>query len=90
MCYNAYMALVDQQWPLYCWPQDIMRALFIFAKLNSGVRYVHGMNEVYAPLYFVFKTDRDTSWSDHAEGDAFFCYVELLTDFRDNFCKSLV
>ena len=67
-----------------------MRALFIFAKLNTGVRYVQGMNEVYAPLYYVFKADHDATWAAHAEGDAFSCYVELLSEFRDNFCKQLV
>ena len=34
----------------------LSRALFVFAKLNPGVRYVQGMNELIAPLYFVFAT----------------------------------
>jgi hypothetical protein len=25
----------------------------------------------------------------HAEEDAFFCFVELLSDFRDHFCQQL-
>jgi hypothetical protein len=25
----------------------------------------------------------------HAEADSFFCFVELLSDFRDNFCQQL-
>uniref|UniRef100_A0A7S2RK13 Rab-GAP TBC domain-containing protein n=1 Tax=Mucochytrium quahogii TaxID=96639 RepID=A0A7S2RK13_9STRA len=34
---------------------DIMeRILFIFAKLNPGIEYVQGMNEVVAPILFVF------------------------------------
>ena len=68
----------------------MIRALFIFAKLNTGVRYVQGMNEVYAPLYYIFKTDRSQEASQNAEADAFFCFVELLAEFRDNFCKQLV
>jgi hypothetical protein len=39
--------------------EALKRILFIFAKLNPGIRYVQGMNEVLAPLYYVFKTDRD-------------------------------
>lgn len=35
------------------------RILIIFAKLNPGIRYVQGMNEVLAPLYYVFNTDPD-------------------------------
>lgn len=34
---------------------DIMtRILFIYAKLNPGVKYIQGMNEVLAPIYFTF------------------------------------
>ena len=34
---------------------DILtRILFVYAKLNPGVKYVQGMNEVLAVLYFVF------------------------------------
>ncbi|KAL2634368.1 hypothetical protein R1flu_005847 [Riccia fluitans] len=69
--------------------EALRRALFIFAKLNPGIRYVQGMNEVLAPLYFVFKTDPDESYAFHAEADAFFCFVELLSDFRDHFCQQL-
>ena len=32
----------------------LARMLFIFAKLNHGVQYVQGMNELLAPLLFVF------------------------------------
>lgn len=39
--------------------EALKRILFIFAKLNPGIRYVQGMNEVLAPLYYVFKTDID-------------------------------
>jgi len=42
-----------------CNQEALKRILFIFAKLNPGIRYVQGMNEVLAPLYYVFKTDVD-------------------------------
>ncbi|XP_024382453.1 uncharacterized protein [Physcomitrium patens] len=69
--------------------EALKRILFIFAKLNPGIRYVQGMNEVLAPLYYVFKTDIDEFNSKHAEEDSFFCFVELLSDFRDHFCQQL-
>lgn len=69
--------------------EALKRILFIFAKLNPGIRYVQGMNEVLAPLYYVFKTDIDESNVKHAEEDSFFCFVELLSDFRDHFCQQL-
>lgn len=80
-CGDSSYALENQE--------ALKRALFIFAKLNPGIRYVQGMNEVLAPLYWVFKTDPDDEYSLHAEADSFFCFVELLSDFRDNFCQQL-
>ncbi|XP_061372983.1 uncharacterized protein LOC133315393 isoform X2 [Gastrolobium bilobum] len=63
--------------------------LIIFAKLNPGVRYVQGMNEILAPLFYVFKNDPDEENAAFAEADAFFCFVELLSGFRDNFVQQL-
>lgn len=40
-------------------PQEMKRALFLFAKLNPGLRYIQGMNELLAPLYYMFRTDTD-------------------------------
>lgn len=69
--------------------EALRRILIIFAKLNPGIRYVQGMNEVLAPLYYVFRTDPDEHNAVAAEGDTFFCFVELLSGFRDNFCQQL-
>eukprot|EP00959_Pyramimonas_sp_CCMP1952_P115831 2421829-Pyramimonas_sp.AAC.1 len=43
--------------------EDLKRALLIFAKLNPGIKYVQGFNELLAPLYYIFKTDPDPSMS---------------------------
>ncbi len=64
--------------------------LFIFAKLNPGLRYVQGMNELLAPLYFHFRCDCDREAASHAEADAFFCFMDIISEFRDNFCQQLV
>ncbi|XP_042390756.1 TBC1 domain family member 13-like isoform X1 [Zingiber officinale] len=70
--------------------QEVMRRiLIIFAKLNPGIRYVQGMNEILAPLFYVFKNDPEANNAEYAEADAFFCFVELLSAFRDNFCQKL-
>ncbi|KAL9671316.1 hypothetical protein QQ045_008884 [Rhodiola kirilowii] len=69
--------------------EALRRILIIFAKLNPGIRYVQGMNEILAPLYHVFKNDPDEEFSAFAEADTFFCFVELLSGFRDNFCQQL-
>ncbi|XP_024983432.1 TBC1 domain family member 13-like isoform X3 [Cynara cardunculus var. scolymus] len=70
--------------------QDALRnILIVYAKLNPGIRYVQGMNEILAPLFYVFKNDPNEDFVVNAEADTFFCFVELLSGFRDNFCKQL-
>ncbi|TVU36104.1 hypothetical protein EJB05_18020 [Eragrostis curvula] len=69
--------------------ESLKNVLLIFAKLNAGIRYVQGMNEILAPLFFVFRSDPDDKNANFAEADSFFCFVELLSGFRDNFCQKL-
>ncbi|XP_058074456.1 uncharacterized protein LOC131223159 isoform X1 [Magnolia sinica] len=63
--------------------------LLLFAKLNPAIRYVQGMNEVLAPLYYVFSTDPDEQNASNAEADSFACFVRLLSDSVDHFCEQL-
>ncbi|XP_039122842.1 TBC1 domain family member 13 [Dioscorea cayenensis subsp. rotundata] len=69
--------------------ESLKNILIVFAKLNPGIRYVQGMNEVLAPLFYVFRNDPDENNAAAAEADSFFCFVELLSGFRDNFCQKL-
>ncbi|KAI3723431.1 hypothetical protein L2E82_34999 [Cichorium intybus] len=69
--------------------ESLKNILIIFAKLNPGIRYVQGMNEVLAPLFYVFKNDPNEDYVINAEADTFFCFVELISGFRDNFCQQL-
>ncbi|KAL0403615.1 UNVERIFIED_CONTAM: TBC1 domain family member 13 [Sesamum radiatum] len=69
--------------------EALKNILIVFAKLNPGIRYVQGMNEILAPLYFVLKNDPNEENAASAEADAFFCFVELLSGFRDNFFQQL-
>ncbi|XP_030063759.1 TBC1 domain family member 13 isoform X2 [Microcaecilia unicolor] len=67
----------------------VERILFIFAKLNPGIAYVQGMNEIVGPIYHTFATDPNCEWKEHAEADTFFCFTNLMAEIRDNFIKSL-
>ncbi|XP_063172303.1 TBC1 domain family member 13 isoform X1 [Candoia aspera] len=67
----------------------VERILFIYAKLNPGIAYVQGMNEIVGPLYYTFATDPNGEWKGHAEADTFFCFTNLMSEIRDNFIKSL-
>ncbi|XP_010522393.1 PREDICTED: TBC1 domain family member 13 [Tarenaya hassleriana] len=69
--------------------ESMKNILMVFAKLNPGIRYVQGMNEILAPLFYVFRNDPDEDNSAHAESDTFFCFVELLSGFRDFYCQQL-
>ncbi|KAL5547850.1 hypothetical protein UlMin_003081 [Ulmus minor] len=63
--------------------------LLLFAKLNPAIRYVQGMNEVLAPIFYVFSTDTDEKNAANAEADSFSCFVRLLSDSVDHFCQQL-
>ncbi|XP_032089421.1 TBC1 domain family member 13-like [Thamnophis elegans] len=67
----------------------VERILFIYAKLNPGIAYVQGMNEIVGPLYYTFATNPNSAWKEHAEADTFFCFTNLMSEIRDNFIKSL-
>ncbi|KAL6331146.1 hypothetical protein AAG906_009574 [Vitis piasezkii] len=70
--------------------REAMRSiLLLFAKLNPAIRYVQGMNEVLAPIYYIFSTDTDEQNAENAEADSFCCFVRLLSDSVDHFCQQL-
>ena len=45
------------------------------------------MNELLAPLYFVFFSDPSLSDVEQLEADVFFCFTEVMQEQRDMFCK---
>ncbi len=74
------------------------RLLFLFAKLNPGVRYVQGMNEVLAPILYCFYTDvpKDSEKDilgyldrDNLEADVFFCFQRVMSYMTDVFVEEL-
>lgn len=42
--------------------QVVERLLFLYAKTNTGIGYVQGMNEIIGPLYYVFAQHPDENW----------------------------
>ena len=72
---------------------DILhRVLFIYAKLNPGIKYVQGMNEVLAVIYYCF-LDKDNSSPSiplkYLESDLFFCFTNLMRELKDGFLREL-
>lgn len=64
----------------------LIRILLVYGKLNPGVKYVQGMNELLFPLYYVCCLD-DSENSRHAEADAFFCFTQIMSYLTDRFIK---
>lgn len=69
----------------------LARVLFIYANLNIGIRYVQGMNEVIAILYYCFgKFGSDSVIStQYMESDLFFCFSNLMSEIKDGFLRDL-
>ena len=62
----------------------LARILFIYAKLNTGIKYVQGMNEVLAVLYYCFLSfgDEQIISMQYLESDLFFCFNNLMIEIR--------
>ncbi|KAJ1971060.1 hypothetical protein H4R35_005489 [Dimargaris xerosporica] len=70
--------------------EAIERILFIYAKLNRGIGYVQGMNEIVGPLYYVLAQDVDEESRAHAEADTFYLFTQVMAGpFRDHFVRAL-
>ena len=54
----------------------LTRILYIYGKLNTGIRYVQGMNELLSNIYYVLYSSEQR---DTAESDSFFCFVNLMS-----------
>lgn len=72
--------------------QVLARLLFIFGKLNTGVQYVQGMNELLAPLLYVFaeaegELEREVSFT--VEANVFFAFTNLMSETRDLFIRQM-
>jgi len=65
----------------------LARILLVFARLNPGLLYVQGMNELCAPLYYLFA--QDPLNIEFVEADTFACFSLLMAERRDSFTKSL-
>lgn len=70
--------------------ESLERILFIWCKLNPGVSYVQGMNEVLGPLYYLFAiSPENAGLRSKAESQAFFCFMNLMSEIMNNFIKTL-
>jgi hypothetical protein len=66
----------------------IVRLLFIYSTFFPDISYVQGMNEIIAPIYYIFsfdKTYRVETNIDYIEADTFWTFNSLMNQIKDNF-----
>lgn len=61
--------------------EALKNILIVFAKLNPGIRYVQGMNEILAPLFYVFKNESD---EENAVSDEISVHSKFLSFWFDS------
>ncbi|KAM7536176.1 hypothetical protein Aperf_G00000096358 [Anoplocephala perfoliata] len=66
----------------------VQRIIFTFYKTNRASSYVQGMNEVAAPIYYVFANHPDPEERRFAEADAFFCFNNLMVEIQSVFNRN--
>ena len=69
----------------------LSRILFIYARLNTGIRYVQGMNEILAVLYYCFWNFNSEAVfpQESIETDVFYCFSNLMSEIKDSFMRCL-
>jgi hypothetical protein len=60
-CKKAELSAADREAYIETHSNVLARVLFIYAKLNPGIKYVQGMNEVLAVIYYCFWSFSDFS-----------------------------
>jgi hypothetical protein len=68
---------------------DVMcRILFMYAKKHPEVRYIQGMNEMLAPIFYAFSNDQNPYFYLNLEADSFLCFENLMNEIKDIFIRS--
>jgi hypothetical protein len=63
--------------------------LFLYAKLNPGINYVQGMNEVLAMIYYCFMQDEEIFDHEQSLADSFGAFSSIMEVMRDPFLREL-
>lgn len=69
--------------------QIMGRMLLLYTKLNPGIMYVQGMNEILAIIYITITEDTMLGYEDYIESETFFTFCLMMGEIKDNFIRSL-
>jgi transcription termination factor NusB len=81
------MELTKEQQDNYVYTHaDILgRILYIYGCRHPEIRYVQGMNEVLAVIYYVFAKDCISGYEKYIESDAYFSFKNMMEELKDSF-----
>jgi hypothetical protein len=65
----------------------LTRILYNFAKLHPDIKYVQGMNELLAPIYYCFSNDPNMFFKNSIEAECFYCFENLMLEIKEIFLK---
>jgi hypothetical protein len=65
------------------------RILLIYSKLNKGVAYVQGMNELLAVIYYCLYHYSPPCLKEYLESDSFRCFTFVMSELRDEYMRAL-
>ena len=63
--------------------------LFIYAKCNSKIKYVQGMNELLGTLYYTFYKDINSIVAPYIESDSYFMFCILMQEMAHNYVSTV-
>ena len=61
------------------------RILFIYAKQHPEIKYVQGMNEILAVIYYIFENDDNPFMINYSESDSYYTFEILLEEIKQVF-----
>ena len=69
---------------------DVMaRILFIYGLCHPEVKYVQGMNEILAPIFYCFSNDKNEISIKNLEADSYISFENFMETIKDIFIKKL-
>lgn len=67
----------------------LTRILFLYTKLNPGIKYVQGMNEIMMMLYYTIYEDTLIGYEDYIESESFYAFSRIMGEVQNNFIRAL-
>eukprot|EP01022_Parablepharisma_sp_SALTPOND_P032312 TRINITY_DN838_c0_g1_i12.p2 TRINITY_DN838_c0_g1~~TRINITY_DN838_c0_g1_i12.p2 ORF type:complete len:442 (+),score=44.95 TRINITY_DN838_c0_g1_i12:95-1327(+) len=67
----------------------LSRILYVYAKQNTELEYIQGMNELLSVLYYCFYHDSVPEMNKYLESDAYFCFCNLMEELKEAYSRQM-